>query len=346
MLVKISFLLTIILLVGCTIVSNKNSFVTRKTDPNIDKSFFISSDGYKHFVEHWKSDENSDVVIIGIHGYSDYSNSFDLPANFLNKFSIDFYAFDLRGFGRDTNKGVWFDKEFHIKDVYEFFKIIEKKYPSKKIFILGESMGGAIAISLLKEKNINIEGLILVAPAIWDFKEQNFFLSKFLYIFSRLFPDISLSGKNLIKVIPSDNNKMLKESSEDENVIHKSSLSSLYGVVDLMSDAYKNTSIFEKTLNFNTLIILPIKDYIVPRRPIKEMLKNQFIKRNIELNNICLGVYEENYHMILRDIEGERITREIKEWVADSDVCDYLYSFSNSLSRIEESKNYHILDKN
>ena len=50
--------------------------------------------------------------------------------------------------------------------------------------------------------------------------------------------------------------------------------------------------------------------------------------------------------MILRDIEGERITREIKEWVADSDVCDYLYSFSNPLSRIEESKNYHILDKN
>ena len=36
----------------------------------------------------WEANEHDDVVIIAIHGYNDYSNSFQIPATFLTKSRI------------------------------------------------------------------------------------------------------------------------------------------------------------------------------------------------------------------------------------------------------------------
>lgn len=339
-------LLIVGLLMGCSYVNYQSSFISKDTTPIIKDKVFISSDGYKHYVERWKSNGASEIILIGIHGYSDYSNSFKVPAKFLNKFGIDFYAFDLRGFGRDPNRGVWFDEEMHLNDVYEFLSLVKSENPDKKLFILGESMGGAIVMSLVKQKNISINGLVFVSPAIWNFQEQNIFLSKILLFLSKFFPNFSLSGKNFLSVKPSDNVAMLREFSSDPNVIHSSSLSSLQGITNLMTQSYYNASVFLKEPKVKTLIVLPIKDYIVPRKPLQKILKDKEIRRNIEQNDICLGVYDNHYHMILRDIDGDRVTREIKEWIINTDVCNNLSSFSSPLKRLEKSDYYHILDKN
>ena len=343
---KLFYLLIVGLLLGCSFVNYQNSFISKDTIPIIKDKVFISSDGYKHYVERWKCDGVSEIILIGIHGYSDYSNSFKIPAKFLNKFGIDFYAFDLRGFGRDANRGVWFDKEMHLNDVYEFLLLVKSENPNKKFFILGESMGGAIVMSLVRQKNLSINGLIFVAPAIWNFQDQNFFLSKILLFFSKIFPNLSLSGKNLLSVKPSDNIAMLQEFSNDPNVIHGSSLSSLQGITNLMTQSYYDASVFLKNPKVKTLIVLPIKDYIVPRKPLQKILEDKQIRRNVRRNDICLGIYDNHYHMILRDIDGDRVTREIKEWIISTDVCDNLISFSRPFKRLEKSDYYHILDKN
>ena len=62
-----------------------------------------------------------------------------------------------------------------MKDIKnELFKI-KSIYPKKKIFLLGESMGGAIVISLASsDKKLPIDGIVMLAPAIWNFTEKNF----------------------------------------------------------------------------------------------------------------------------------------------------------------------------
>ena len=106
---------------------------------------------------------------------------------------------------------------------------------------MGESMGGAILFSLINSnKNLTIDGIILIAPAIWNFKKRNFFKSLTLNFFSKIFPNLSLSGKGLIKVQASDNLRLLKELSDDPFFIHKPKLKSLNGITNLM-DEYIDT---------------------------------------------------------------------------------------------------------
>ena len=48
--------------------------------------------------------------------------------------------------------------------------------------------------------------------------------------------------------------------------------------------------------------------------------------------------------MMLRDIQGDFISREIKEWIFDKDSVLNLKSFTNSLKELQNKKFYHILD--
>ena len=57
-------------------------------------------------------------------------------------------------------------------------------------------MGGAIVISLINSnKNLPIDGSILIAPAIWNFKERNFFKSITLNLISKVLPNLSFRRK-------------------------------------------------------------------------------------------------------------------------------------------------------
>ena len=62
----------------------------------------------------------------------------------------------------------------------------------------------------------------------------------------------------------SDNIEMLKELAKDEFFIHKPNLRSLYGVITLMDKSYKDAREFFFDPTYNTLLIVPLKDEIVP----------------------------------------------------------------------------------
>jgi alpha-beta hydrolase superfamily lysophospholipase len=288
----------------------------------------------------WQVNEHEGAIIIAIHGYNDYSESFQIPATFLKKYKISTISFDLRGFGMNEDRGNWFPLSVHIDDVTFFVKEIRKNHPKKKIFLLGESMGGAIVSStVMKNKNLQIDGVILVAPAIWNFSEMNPIKKIFLNVISTLLPNLKLDGGDFIKVTACNNIEVLKALAKDKYFIHKPNLKSLNGIVDLMDESYKYTKEFLNQLPYRTLIILPIKDEIVPRKPLTKLLND---KKDSIKDNVTLAIFKNNYHMILRDLESETITKFLANWINNLDTSN---SISESINILNNSKFYHITEK-
>ncbi len=316
-------------ILGCTL--NENLSYNEKTVYNLNAS-------------KWGDEINSSIIILAIHGFNDYSKSFEIPANFFKKFDLFTIAIDLRGFGKNPNPGDWYSLENHIKDLEIQIQKIKKKYPKKKLFLMGESMGGAIVITLLNSnKNLPIDGSILIAPAIWNFKERNFFKSLTLNIFSKILPNLRVSGKGFIKVQASNNLEVLEELSKDPFFIHKPKLESLNGVTNLMNKSFIDARKYLKNPYYKTLIVVPINDQIVPRKPLIGLLQEPDIKKNIG-NSFDLGVYVNSYHMMLRDLEGNFISREIKEWILNRKNILNLNSFKAPLEKLMNEPYYHILD--
>ena len=74
----------------------------------------------------------------------------------------------------------------------------------------------------------------------------------FSIVFSKIFPNLSLSGKGLIKVQASDNLEILKELSDDPFFIHKPKLKSLNGITNLMDESFEDAkNLFHKSIEIN-----------------------------------------------------------------------------------------------
>ena len=168
---------------------------------------------------------------------------------------------------------------------------------------------------MTNEKDLPIDGAVLVAPAMWNFSEKNFFKSLFMSLISKLFPNLKVDSKGWVKVQQVITKKILKELSEDKYFIHHPNLKSLNGIIELMDESYKDAKTFFSQPSYNTLVVIPIKDEIVPRKPLIELLEETKIK-SYDFSSDFL-IFESSYHMILRDIKGDNVTEEIKKWVEE-----------------------------
>ena len=204
-------------------------------------------------------------------------------------------------------------------------------------------MGGAIVLSLVaSEKKLPISGIILVAPAVWNFTEQNFIKSKFMKIMSKIFPNLSVDGKDWVNIRASDNDEMLKKLANDKYFVHQPNFKSLYGIIELMDKSFTNAEIFFEKSDYRTLLLIPIKDEIVPRKPLIELLNKPMIKKNNN-KNIKLMIFQSSFHMMLRDLHGNLITNKIKDWILDKNI-ESSVNLREGARKLNNLNFFHLLD--
>ena len=73
---------------------------------------------------------------------------------------------DYEGHGRSDGPLALIKKwDVLVSDVHNFFQeMTRKEFPGKKLFLLGESMGGAVAYTIIKENPAPYGGVIFMSP--------------------------------------------------------------------------------------------------------------------------------------------------------------------------------------
>src|SRR5207253_9780392 len=101
-------------------------------------------------LRNWDAEGGSPrAVIVAAHGMSDYSNAFDMPGKVWAKLGITTLAYDQRGFGLSPNPGIWAGAETMRADLNDALMAARARYPGVPVFALGESKGGAVALTAL-----------------------------------------------------------------------------------------------------------------------------------------------------------------------------------------------------
>jgi acylglycerol lipase len=107
------------------------------------------------------------VVLLCVHGLGLNSQSYEDFGQQMQKLGVGTFAVDVRGFGtwiklKGKDKC---DFKSCLDDVEKALKVLHTAYPGKPIFILGESMGGAIALHVAAEHQDLVAGLISSVPS-------------------------------------------------------------------------------------------------------------------------------------------------------------------------------------
>jgi alpha-beta hydrolase superfamily lysophospholipase len=275
--------------------------------PKLANNHFSAADGTILPVRSWlPKTAPVKAIVIALHGFNDYSNSFVSTGNFLSMQGIACYAYDQRGFGRAAERGVWSGVAAYADDLSAFAREVRKQYPGLPLYLLGESMGGAVTIVAVTGNNPPpVDGIILIAPAVWGRETMPWYQRWLLAVTSHTVPWMKLSGSGL-NITPSDNLEMRRALSRDPLVIKDTRIDSMYGLTNLMDQALLNAG----RVRLPTLILYGKHDQVIPREP-------TFLMLGKVPQTARKAFYENGYHMLLRDLQGEKPLTDIAVWIAD-----------------------------
>lgn len=122
---------------------------------------------YRGNMLQWNSSSPKDAFLLCIHAWGLSAREFDGFGKEMSARGFDSAALDVRGFGpnRDQEGMRKINLSRSIEDIGQVLASKRKSDPEKKLIVVGESMGGALALKVAATYPDLVDGVICSAPA-------------------------------------------------------------------------------------------------------------------------------------------------------------------------------------
>jgi alpha-beta hydrolase superfamily lysophospholipase len=124
------------------------------------------------------------AVILCIHGLGLHNGSYEDFGKRMSRLGYAVYAVDMRGFGsyKDAEGKNQVDFDGCLSDIKSTLKVLHRAHANLPLFLLGESMGGAIALRATALYPDLVDGLISSVPSGERFKQGRSSLSVAMHL--------------------------------------------------------------------------------------------------------------------------------------------------------------------
>jgi acylglycerol lipase len=273
--------------------------------PRFEALTYVAIDGARLPLKVWEPAARPTAVVLALHGFGDYANAFDAAGTQLAAAGIRTVAYDQRGFGASPQRGYWAGVDRMVDDAADAVQLLSKTYPGAPIYLLGESMGGAIAMVLAAERpSVPLAGVVLVAPAVWGRPSMTALERNALWLAAHTVPWFPLTGQGL-NVQPSDNFAMLRKLSQDKLILHHFRADLVWGLANAMDRAVAAAA----HIQLPSLFLYGLRDELVPLAPTRRALMM------VPADKRRVAVYPSGFHMLLRDLGGKEVVDDLVAWV-------------------------------
>ncbi len=275
---------------------------------------FVTADGLALPLRSWQPNPHAPTaVLLALHGFNDYGGAWRTPAPAWAEQGIAVYAYDQRGFGGAPGRGLWPGTAALTADLRAAAALLRRRHPGVPLYLLGESMGGAVLLAAAgeaqaRDRPLPADGLILAAPAVWARDTQPWYQRAALWLGATFFPWATPSGEGL-DIRPSDNVEALIALGRDPLVIKRTRIDAIAGLVDLMDAALAAAARVELPL----LYLYGAQDELVPKAP--SLAAWRALPNTGEGQR--LAYYPEGWHLLFRDLQGATVTDDVAAWVRD-----------------------------
>jgi alpha-beta hydrolase superfamily lysophospholipase len=255
-------------LVACApIVQQAGRPPTGFSGPHLEADRFVSFDGARLGLNVWPAEGGEPrVVIIGLHGMNDYAGAFRTAAPYWAKRGVTTYAYDQRGYGRSPERGVWGGEELMDEDLRTMAVLVRQRHPHATLAVVGESMGSAVGITAFaSDRAPDADRLVLLAPAVWGWSSQPLPQKLSAWVAGRTFRSATIEPPRFVarRIRPTDNIELWREISRDPHMLWNTRFDAIYGIIDLMDEAWKSTG----RIKVPTAYFYGENDQVIPPRP-------------------------------------------------------------------------------
>ncbi|RPH51899.1 MAG: alpha/beta hydrolase [Desulfobacteraceae bacterium] len=157
---------------------------------------YIKQNGLNIFYRRYIADSEKALLVIA-HGLGEHSGRYVNVVKRLVPKGITVYAPDFRGHGKsDGKRGHVLSFGEYLEDLYSMIEtVLREKKQNIKLFLLGHSMGGLIAINYAISRQETIGGLIISSPSLGVAVKVPAIKAVLGKVMSSLWPELSLSNE-------------------------------------------------------------------------------------------------------------------------------------------------------
>jgi alpha-beta hydrolase superfamily lysophospholipase len=244
-------------------------------------------------------------TILALHGFTDSRDAWEYPAPGLAAAGYTVVAPDQRGFGATADRGRWAGWGVMVDDAAELAATLRAEHPGARLVLMGESMGGAVAMCLAARAPATADATILLSPAVWSRAQMSLLVRTVLWTAVRVAPGWRLTGQEVpLDIAASDNREALLRLAQDPLTLRGATVAMLRGLVDLMDAAQDAAA----RLPPATLILNGRRDQIIPTASISAAWARlpPHVRR---------GLYLNGYHLLPRDLDRALVQADLLSWL-------------------------------
>ena len=265
---------------------------------------FDGAGGVEIAWQSWLPSRSPRATVVIAHGVSEHSDRYEHVADRLTGAGYAVYALDHRGHGESEGPRALIDRvDNAVADIDTMIGIARGEQLYEKVFLLGHSMGGALATEYAIAHQDRLDGLVLSAPAA-DASAATAFERIAGRVLSVVAPKAGVFEVEAEGI--SRNPEVVREYVEDPRVFHGKlparTVSELVGAAESMPKRVP-------AITLPLLVMVGTGDEIVPpsaARMIHERANSED-KRLIE--------YEGLFHEILNEPEQGRVMDDLVAWL-------------------------------
>lgn len=268
---------------------------------------FAGHDGVNFFYRHYQAaDEQARLVIA--HGLGEHSGRYGNVVKRLLPKDISIWALDHRGHGKSGGKrGHILNFEQYLLDLRLIVELARKELPeNRKIFLLGHSMGGLIALYFALRHAELIDAVIASSPALGMVVEVPAAKSILGKVMSFIWPGLILSNELDATKISHDDNVV--STYQNDPLVHDK-VSARWFTEFLSAMAEVN----QQAAQIKVPILLQVAgdDYLVNAQSSKRFFEK------LTVDDKTLHVYEDLYHEIYNEVEDQRqnVLGDLEKWL-------------------------------
>jgi alpha-beta hydrolase superfamily lysophospholipase len=289
--------------VGASMVKPKRRRSARTGALQLDGDRLIVGDGAVLPLMRWSPASEPRALLLGLHGYGDYRRAFRLAGPWFAEHGVELIAYDQRGFGDTESRGLWPGADNLVQDFADAVSILRTAYPERPLHVIGESMGGAVALAGLASGQIEgVDRLIVAAPGVSGDMPLRQLHDTVLRLAALALPWLAIElrrgGRPWLD--PSEAARL----ADDPLILRALSVGTYEGLIDLATIASENL----RGGLPPTFLLYGELDGTIPRRAVDDLARALDERDDIRY-------YPDRHHLLLHEADAEAVFADCLDWL-------------------------------
>ena len=265
--------------------------------------------GQKNFRLHyqgWLPDNEPRAVLLVVHGLAEHSGRYRNIADYFVPRGYAVYGLDHQGHGESKGKRGYIERFSHfVDDLATFLRLVRRKHPATRVFLVGHSVGGTIATTYAIRHQNDIDGLILSGATLKPGASISAGVIIVARILSLFLPKMGLEAIDASAI---SQNKAVVDAYINDPLVYRGKISARLG--GELLKAMQTLSSQMPEIHLPILIMYGTADRL------SEPSGSQMLYERVSSKDKTLIPYEGFHHEIFNEPERELVFADMEAWLA------------------------------